>query len=246
MFIFFASESAEAFTPADLTTLFWFDANDPATLTLSGSEVTTWADKSTNSTNLTRIGSENGPDNTGTLNSKTTLAFNLEGLEFAAEKTNVRSLFIVFNNAGGQTGNADLTLLFGGTGFLSRTTINEPATYDIYTAINGTNNYQFGLNGADLITINDNESKDLGRTYLENKGPNLWYYQFQADSDCQLKYLSGYATTRGKLDVAEFIAFSTELSESDKQKVEGYLAHKWALTDQLPSGHPYKTTAPTV
>ena len=31
---------------------------------------------------------------------------------------------------------------------------------------------------------------------------------------------------------------------TDFQKAEGYLAHKWALTGSLPSGHPYKSSAP--
>jgi len=31
---------------------------------------------------------------------------------------------------------------------------------------------------------------------------------------------------------------------SDRQKLEGYLAHKWGLTSNLPNDHPYKTTSP--
>jgi hypothetical protein len=29
------------------------------------------------------------------------------------------------------------------------------------------------------------------------------------------------------------------------EKAEGYLAHKWGLTSNLPVSHPYKNTAPT-
>jgi hypothetical protein len=32
---------------------------------------------------------------------------------------------------------------------------------------------------------------------------------------------------------------------SDVEKAEGYLAHKWGLTGNLPVSHPYKNTAPT-
>jgi hypothetical protein len=31
-----------------------------------------------------------------------------------------------------------------------------------------------------------------------------------------------------------------------RQLVEGYLAHKWGLTSNLPNDHPYKTAAPTI
>jgi hypothetical protein len=30
------------------------------------------------------------------------------------------------------------------------------------------------------------------------------------------------------------------------KKLEGYLAHKWGLTANLPVGHDFKNTAPTV
>jgi hypothetical protein len=33
-------------------------------------------------------------------------------------------------------------------------------------------------------------------------------------------------------------------TDTDREKIEGYLAHKWGLTSDLPTSHPYKTTAP--
>jgi len=35
------------------------------------------------------------------------------------------------------------------------------------------------------------------------------------------------------------------LIESERQVIEGYLAHKWGLEDDLPVDHPYKSEAPT-
>jgi len=32
--------------------------------------------------------------------------------------------------------------------------------------------------------------------------------------------------------------------EATRQKMEGYLAHKWGTTDKLPSSHPYKFVTP--
>ncbi len=45
-------------------------------------------------------------------------------------------------------------------------------------------------------------------------------------------------------DIGEVLAFSTALSVADRQKIEGYLAHKWGMRDMLPAGHPYKLRAP--
>ncbi len=44
--------------------------------------------------------------------------------------------------------------------------------------------------------------------------------------------------------LAEIIVFDDKLSDGDRQKVEGYLAHKWGLESDLPVGHPYKSAAP--
>jgi len=37
-----------------------------------------------------------------------------------------------------------------------------------------------------------------------------------------------------------------DVSEPTRQKIEGYLAWKWALVSQLPVGHPYKNKQPLV
>ena len=45
-------------------------------------------------------------------------------------------------------------------------------------------------------------------------------------------------------DIAELIMYNVAVAESDRQKVEGYLAHKWGLAGDLPAAHPYKNQAP--
>jgi hypothetical protein len=45
-------------------------------------------------------------------------------------------------------------------------------------------------------------------------------------------------------DVAELIVTRTALSTPERQRLEGYAAHKWGLTASLPSNHPYKSVPP--
>lgn len=45
--------------------------------------------------------------------------------------------------------------------------------------------------------------------------------------------------------IAEILIFPSDLVANDRQKVEGYLAHKWGFSGSLPEGHPYKGFAPT-
>lgn len=47
------------------------------------------------------------------------------------------------------------------------------------------------------------------------------------------------------LDVAEVVFYTNDGTAATRQKVEGYLAHKWGVTGNLPAAHPYKNLAPT-
>lgn len=43
----------------------------------------------------------------------------------------------------------------------------------------------------------------------------------------------------------EIVTFNTQLSQTNQQKMEGYLAWKWGIQASLPAGHPHKSSAPT-
>ena len=43
--------------------------------------------------------------------------------------------------------------------------------------------------------------------------------------------------------MAELIVFNSVLSTSERQKIEGYLAHKWGLSSILPNTHPAKSAS---
>ena len=45
-------------------------------------------------------------------------------------------------------------------------------------------------------------------------------------------------------DLGELLIFTRQLSTSEEQKVEGYLAHRWGATGSLDTNHPYKSVAP--
>ena len=65
-----------------------------------------------------------------------------------------------------------------------------------------------------------------------------------------LRIFRNRANERMQGQMAEFFTVAdipgTGLQDiSDVEKAEGYLAHKWGLTGNLPVSHPYKNTAPT-
>lgn len=60
--------------------------------------------------------------------------------------------------------------------------------------------------------------------------------------------LGGAATTQHfPGDIAEVLMLPTAIVTTDiRQRIEGYLAHKWGLTAQLSANHPYKNSPPMV
>jgi hypothetical protein len=53
----------------------------------------------------------------------------------------------------------------------------------------------------------------------------------------------GFSQSLGPIN--EYVYYNSNLSLSDRQKIEGYLAWKWDISASLPSNHPYKTVRPT-
>ena len=46
--------------------------------------------------------------------------------------------------------------------------------------------------------------------------------------------------------IAEVLVFDKEVNLVNRQKIEGYLAHKWGLNGQLPNLHPYRVDPPSL
>ena len=46
------------------------------------------------------------------------------------------------------------------------------------------------------------------------------------------------------MEIAEIIIYGVALSDEGVDGIQGYLAHKWALTDAMPGAHPYKSKDP--
>jgi hypothetical protein len=56
----------------------------------------------------------------------------------------------------------------------------------------------------------------------------------------------GGLSTYQNTSIGEVVIINGVVSTADRQKLEGYLAHKWGLATRLPTNHPYKSTAPMV
>jgi hypothetical protein len=46
--------------------------------------------------------------------------------------------------------------------------------------------------------------------------------------------------------ISEIIVYNTSLTQTQRENIEGYLSWKWGIQANLPSTHPYKSSAPTI
>ena len=257
-----AVEPSEPWTPADLTGLaLWLDASDASTVTTNAG-ATAWNDKSGNArhyvqateslrpayvlaarngNNLLRFASDEMQSTNQMINgaSSYTLAFKLNEIPTLGNQATVLNMRHSSTNR---------------TGF----EIINVNTYIPYTVVNdqGSTIPSCGYNKA--ISTN---SQIFAWSY--NGGPNSSTSSYSIAQDGGIKTLTTGGninfldaalskigtrigqTTYANMDMYEIVVAGSVLSSTDRQKLEGYLAHKWGLAGNLPADHPYKSAAPT-
>ena len=206
----------------------WFDANDTATLTGS-SPVTAWNDKSGNQRTATRTA--------GTLTLVTANAVNGMPVVNFADNT--------YANITGNMNSKQQYIVF-----------NLPNVGDWGSVLGSQkrSGYMFNRNGSMWnqnypTAVRQNGGAELsGNFQLSNIG-NYMVVRITGNSN-DTSVRAGWALGRqegwGRLgmNLAEVVSFGTTLSVADEYKMEGYLAHKWGLTGNLPATHRYKSSKP--
>lgn len=259
-----SSSAAVLWTPAEITTAAWFDASDSSTITLESSVVSQWSDKSGNASHATASGSTRPAVSAAALNGLDVLTFdgsddfmtigtvlgrpsnytvfavsrptkalsNLQAVISSVDSAgNSRNSCLTLANDGGSTfwnyGNySNYRWGYAGGGF----TVNTFAQHCLLHT-NGTQNESVYRNGT-LLT-----NSGLAGTATANSGTA------QTTSIGRFGAFNGWYFGG---NVAEIVVLISAASVDDRQKVEGYLAHKWGLAANLPSDHPYKSAPPTV
>lgn len=262
-------------TPASIGVDAWFDANDSSTLTLSGSNVTQWADKGlfggdwleqpTSGQQPTLVSpGQNGLDiirfdgvddflrftaNYGDLlrNVGGATIFRVAKWRStpAAEKhivcllTNTTtSRAIIGSDASGHhrlvgrrldsdAAQVLPTAAAVGAGYQIQCGWIDYANSDAANWIDGTQD------GSTTTFQTDGNTSDTASLYTATEGSAVGAY-----------FSAGTPYGVPDIDLGEILIFRSALSTADRQKVEGYLAHKWGIAANLPAGHPYKSSPP--
>ena len=261
------SGGGAAWTPADLGAdlALWLDADDASTITLNGSNVSQWSDKSGNARHVLQAAASGQPVyNVTGLNGKPTITFDgtndilLNQNAGSVGVTNI-SMFMVTRYVTGN--NEDIAMGIGQTG-------QTGAVRVFYRANAGTTQ---GFAGWARDVGASSLSTDIGGVHhiFEAVQPNAATvnlfrdgtagtgnpYTFSPSATVPVNFngfsigsLQGPAVVNyySNIEISEAIISYTALSTTDRQKLEGYLAWKWGLEANLPADHPYKTTPPTV
>ena len=236
--------------PSMISTIFWYDASDLATITSSGNQVTQMLDKSGNGFTLTPRAGFVGPDTgTRTLNGlnvldyvKTGTSSNvlLENSAFSQAQPFCIAAVMSFDDEGVTTGDQDF--LFSGTDASANRIAVRRTTGDAWQIFSSSGNVNAagaleGYNYIPCFYFNSTASTIRVDGSLLNTG------SIANNSFTHLNVGGNYAGG-SNLDglVGELIAFA---DPNDQEIVEGYLAWKWGMQDKLPVDHLYKNNVPS-
>ena len=243
-----------AWNPSEILTNLWLDSSDSLTIAEIGTSVNLWADKSGNGNDLIQGNASKQPQyNSRLINGIQVLDFSVNkymetfsGFDFG---TNFNVFLLceidVINNS------YDSIISSGLANPRFQLQANSPTTFLASIEQSGVlaNYIQFSttpITGVVLLELEFNyvdhmvsfllngEYVGLTEVYVEPPNPanKLIVFADQTKINCMDGALGEIIITNGFLTI------------SDRQKTEGYLAHKWGLTALLPAGHPFKIVAP--
>jgi len=247
-------------TPAEITTLVWLDAFDGSELTLNGSDVSAWNNKS-GGTDFTQATAANQPAYDSTNNCVT-----FDGVDE----------FMSANDKFVSTGNPDFLCVML-TNFLSLQSTSdrlfqleggEPSgVISVGHGSGGTgwnwrhnNGFRAFNSGATTGLYMTSWQRSAGTGYSDDE---TWENGTQlsltsGNNPSNVPTISSNFSTVGRGaggNVGQFfysnarvheLVFAEVDSTDTRQKIEGYMAWRWGNEGDLPVSHPYKNAAPTV
>ena len=234
----------------------WLDASTSNSITFtSGTNVASWLDKSGNGRNATQATASNQPHWTDNningivFNGTAGECLNLPSLSFTSI-----SIFMVAQATTYSYGSMFLSLT-AGTGIYLRS-FNGTApgpTYDSYGIDYGGATYRYAPSSAVVDTDRHLWSftlpaSGLGTfTWDGNAGNNAGGFTFaNISTTFPTPSIGAYGQTPTSSPLTgyihEILMYSNDLTTTNRQTIESYLAEKWKLTSNLPTNHPNFTT----
>jgi hypothetical protein len=216
------------FLPSQIAGLqLWLDAADPSTFTYSsGSNITTWIDKSPGANNVTTL--------TGT--PSYTTDGNLKVVNFKSGDL-LRSAFT-------------FTITTSSAFFVVAKLTSTSTAYPMVLALPDNNNGDYSIRYSGSV-VNFGNSDDIGNgNYFTNGAPNtnasfLNLYVI-IDTTTATRAASSRISISGSFsgrffigNVAEVLVYPGGVNSTQRSQIQGYLGWKWRLKPQFPPDHPF-------
>lgn len=248
----------------------WWDFSDDSNLTLSGSEITGALDQSGNSRDLVKSTSANttttGPSNTATINSVQAAGFSAGGplgVDYPENQIDLGIVHVFAVAQGMTTGSNDVVVStrdgfgvawtlrqFNGTTL--RTDLGAITASEVDQTITSGDNHLRAARFDQRVNASDEligSNGSIVQAWLNGQatpdGDSLTGTTTWQPSNTTLGVGAnpngGAAITT---EIGEVIVVNGDLTTDQRQRTEGYLAHKWGLEGDLPAGHPYKAAPP--
>jgi len=236
-----SSKNTWGFSPQSIPGLaLWLDGADTTSMTFgSGSNVSSWRDKSGKGLNVSTAANFPVYTSTGVQFNGTPLSNTTGGYS----ATTAFTAFIVYRSTGsGGRSRPFVTSYNGNNVFVSIDNtyidLSTPTTYK-YNAMSS-----FSENTTYVISAVSYTSNSLA--YAVNGTESfVWTNSSGPAPPAVTQLLVGVnAGANFTGFIMEIVLYDAYFTETQRQQVEGYLAAKWGLTMQLPATHPYSAVVP--
>ena len=232
---------ATLWTPDQLTLSAWFDATDASTITTVGNNVSQWNDKSGNGNHAAQFTASRQPT-------------------YSPQDADFNNLSVIGNSSdGGNLGLVTPNLNFSDVIAVARYKDGTAISFSNYASLISGDISSFGerrimgrIGDSKLMTTSSvadgvvsKNGNNPSATVLPMP-PSIITAQHPSTISQSVNILFNPAQGRTwNGDIAELILMDG-MTDNEKYKIEGYLAHKYGITSNLPTDHLYKTSAPTV
>lgn len=247
--------TGDSWSPTDLAPVAWYDASDPASITQATGAVSQWNSKVGTSHMIQATSTKRPVTGTSQINGLNAIAF--DGTDdalktasnpFGASVSN--AMFMAVTNIGTLTNSTMFSLTGGSTNrWQSHSPYGNGTVYFDCGGSAGVNR----LTGASGWSAGQNKLLGFYCSTTDN------VQQVWADGTSLLSDATGHTVTASSglalghdggtgfdnCTMGEVVILNAAVSSTDRQKLEGYLAHKWGLEGSLPAAHPYKSQSPS-
>ena len=243
-------------TPEDIASGLtgWYDAADASSITKSGNSVSQWSDKSGQGLHLTQNDAAKQPQSGAQINSLSALDFTGDDMKTSSNPfaPAIQDAFVFMVGKTDSLSQGTAFTLTGSSNAANRWNSHLPwsngsAFFDAGGTSGGKRLSKGGWAAAGDVWMAGLYNSTTEQVQQIFKDGSLFVGDANASAVNTVGKIfigSGASGSAQDMTLGEVVILKGTVSAELRQRVEGYLAHKWGITAKLPADHPYKSEAP--